>query len=159
MICHLICLGVISTLGHQMSLLRLGLGIDLPVDLPPAWPNLNTLCISCYASQKSVHFYGRPIIQITNIVHIHLKIHSIYYTYTFLYIPKNNNIYHHQLYHHLHPAVFLLLHTIHYSHLLFMKVSYKDRSIYTDMSSMLSVLPYFVCSGLDQSKTRMNRNS
>ena len=28
-------------------------GLDLPVDLPPGQPNLNTVCISCFASQRS----------------------------------------------------------------------------------------------------------
>ena len=30
----------------------------MPVHLPPGWQNLNTLCISSFASQRS--FYGRP---------------------------------------------------------------------------------------------------
>ena len=37
-------------------------GVDLPVDLPSGRPNLNTLCNSCFASQRSFRFYERPMI-------------------------------------------------------------------------------------------------
>ena len=37
-------------------------GVDLLVDLP----NLNTLCVSCFASQRSFRFYERPVTSLPN---------------------------------------------------------------------------------------------